>query len=186
VTKGMNAKRACLIIPDIHHKVELVERIRANHLGMPAIFPGDYFDDFDDTPEDMKATCEWLKNAVENRDDEFLLGNHCFAYISYELGVRWGFCSGWELGKQQVFHQYFPGDALLKSSAWISRCQGWLISHAGLTRKLYRSFSKRSRSEEILEWVKNAENALMEGVAHTHLHHYGLLEDGELTIVEQH
>jgi hypothetical protein len=64
--------------------------------------------------------------------------------------------------------------------------EGWLISHAGLTRKLYRSFSKRNRSEEILEWVKNAENALMEGVAHTHLHHYGLLEDGELTIVEQH
>jgi len=95
-------------------------------------------------------------------------------------------------------------------------------------------------SEEILEWAKNAENALMGGVAHpafvagmerggpaksggilwcdwqsfepitgirqivghtpghevrykkgdvcldTHLHHYGLLEDGELTIVEQH
>lgn len=25
--------KACLIIPDIHHKVELVERIRANHPG---------------------------------------------------------------------------------------------------------------------------------------------------------
>ena len=161
-----NDNKARLIIPDIHHKVELVERIRANYPGMPAIFLGDYFDDFDDTPADMKGTCEWLKSAVENCDDEFLLGNHCFGYVSYELGVRWGFCSGWEPAKQQVFHQYFPGDTLLKSSAWISRFQGWLISHASLTRKLYRSFSKRNTSEEVLEWVNDAENALMGRVAH--------------------
>jgi hypothetical protein len=229
--------KARLIIPDIHHKVQLVERIRASHPGTPAIFLGDYFDD---TPAAMKTTCEWLKNAIENCADEFLLGNHCFAYVSYELGVRWGFCSGWEPAKQQIFHQYFPGDALLKSGSWISKRQGWLISHAGLTRKLYRSFSKRNTFEEILEWVNNAENALMGGIAHpafvagaerggpaksggilwcdwqafepirgirqivghtpahevrykqrdvcidTHLHHYGLLEDGELTILEQH
>lgn len=128
---AMSDNNARLIIPDIHHKVELAERIRGNHPGMPAIFLGDYFDDFDDTAADMEKTCKWLKSAVENRDDEFLLGNHCFAYLSYELGVRWGFCSGWTLGKQRVFHQYFPGDALLKPSAWILNCQSWLISHAG-------------------------------------------------------
>jgi hypothetical protein len=33
-----NDNKACLIIPDIHHKVGMVERIRANHSGMPAIF----------------------------------------------------------------------------------------------------------------------------------------------------
>jgi hypothetical protein len=55
-----NDNKARLIIPDIHHKVELVERIRANYPGMPAIFLRDYFDDFDDTPADMKGTCEWL------------------------------------------------------------------------------------------------------------------------------
>lgn len=231
--------KARLIIPDIHHKVELVESIRARHSGRPAIFLGDYFDDFGDTPEIMKRTCEWLKNAVRNHDDVFLLGNHCFAYVSYELGIRWGFCAGWEPAKQQVFHRYFPGDALLKSTAWVCKCQGWLISHAGLTRGLHRSFSKRNTIEEILEWVENAENALTAGVAHpafmagverggfarfggilwcdwssfepikgirqlvghtpgrevrykkddvcldTHLHHYGLLEHGELTIMEQ-
>jgi hypothetical protein len=31
----------------------------------PAIFLGDDFDDFDDTPAEMKTTCEWLKNAIE-------------------------------------------------------------------------------------------------------------------------
>jgi hypothetical protein len=235
-----NDNKAYLIIPDIHHKVGMVERIRANHPGMPAIFLGDYFDDFYDTPAHMEVTCRWLKQAIGRGQDTFLLGNHCFAYLSYELGVRWGYCSGWDVGKQQIFHRHFPGDTLLKSGAWTAHCQGWLISHAGLTRKLHRSFSKRNTSEEILAWVNNAENALMGGVAHpafvagierggpaksggilwcdwqsfepitgirqivghtpghevrykkgdvcldTHLHHYGLLEDGELTIVEQH
>ena len=32
---------------------------------MPAIFLGDYFDDFDDRVEYMKATCRWLKEALE-------------------------------------------------------------------------------------------------------------------------
>ena len=80
--------QARLIIPDVHHKHQLVEKVRTNHLGTPAIFLGDY----------MKATCRWLKKVLENSDDEFLLGNHCFAYVSYELGLRWGFCTGWRAG----------------------------------------------------------------------------------------
>jgi len=184
------------------------------------------------------ANCQWLKNAIESEQDTFLLGNHCFAYLSYELGIRWGFCSGWDVAKQQVFHRHFPGDMLLKRSSWISNCQDWLISHAGITRKLYRSFSKNNTFEEIVDWVKNAENALTAGVMHaafvagrerggraksggilwcdwdafepikgirqivghtpaeevrykkrnvcldTNLHHYGVIEKGELTILE--
>ena len=92
----------------------------------------------------MDVTCRWLKQAIENNQDTFLLGNHCFAYLSYELGVRWGYCSGWDLSKQQVFHQYFPGDTILRSCTWVAQRQGWLISHAGITRKVYRSFAKRN------------------------------------------
>lgn len=56
------------MIPDVHHKLQLVEKVRTNHLGTPAIFLGDYFDDFDDTVDDMKVTCRWLKKALENSD----------------------------------------------------------------------------------------------------------------------
>jgi hypothetical protein len=229
---------AILIIPDMHHKVEVVERIRRNHPGLPAVFLGDYFDDFYDTAADMETTCRWLKNAIRGEKDTFLLGNHCFAYLAYEIGTRWGACSGWDLAKQQVFHRHFPGDALLKSARWIMYCQGWLISHAGISRKLYQSFARRKTAAEILEWVHDAESALTVGVTHpaflagierggpaqvggilwcdwdtfepikgirqivghtpgtevrykrdnvcidTHLHHYGLLENGELKILE--
>ncbi len=238
VTGGDSFGHSVLIIPDIHHKADVVERIRQRHPGVPAIFLGDYFDDFHDTPWDMETTCRWLKKAMEDERDTFLLGNHCFAYLAYELGARWGICSGWEPGKQQVFHQHFPGDALLKSTGWMMNCQGWLISHAGVSRKLHQSFAKRKTVEEILNWVQNAENALTAGVRHaaflagmdrggparvggilwcdwntfepiqgirqivghtpggevrykrdsvcldTHLHHYGVLEGGELRVWE--
>jgi hypothetical protein len=57
----MNDKRACLIVPDIHHRVELVERIRAKHPGIPAIFLGDYFDDFDDTAVRSGHRARWTR-----------------------------------------------------------------------------------------------------------------------------
>ncbi|HEX4809390.1 MAG TPA: hypothetical protein VH325_10695 [Bryobacteraceae bacterium] len=264
--KMKNEYEARLIIPDVHHKVVAVDRIRRSHPGIPAIFLGDYFDDFYDTAADMEVTCRWLKQAIENDQDTFLLGNHCFAYLSYELGVRWGYCSGWDLSKQQIFHRHFPGDTLLKSSTWVAQCQGWVISHAGITRKVYRSFAKHNSSrqlaqngpavaarvpdtvlaarralcafEELAEWVGNAERALTMGITHpaflagvdrggparaggilwcdwntfepvkgmrqivghtpadevrynrgdvcldTHLHHYGFLKDGGLTIMK--
>jgi hypothetical protein len=222
---------ATLIIPDIHHKVELAERILDKHPRLPAIFLGDYFDDFHDTPADMETTCRWLQRKTAEKRHTFLLGNHCFAYISYELGVRWGYCSGWALAKQQVFHEYFRGDTFLKAGKWMVQCQGWLISHAGVTREIFPA-------GEIMDWARTAERALTEGVMHaaflagrerggpakyggilwcdwnafepvkdvpqivghtpaadvrykgnsvcldTHLHHYGLLDNGELTILE--
>jgi hypothetical protein len=36
---------------------------------------GNYFDDFHDSVYDMEKTCRWLKQAFENDDDEFILGN---------------------------------------------------------------------------------------------------------------
>jgi hypothetical protein len=92
-----NDNKAYLIIPDIHHKVGMVERIRANHPGMPAIFLGDYFDDFYDTPAHMEVTCRWLKQAIGRGQDTFLLGNlfrlsllrvGCSLGLLFRLGCR--------------------------------------------------------------------------------------------------
>lgn len=158
--------RLMLVIPDIHHKTNSVDAIRAQHPGLPAIFLGDYFDDFNDTPEDMRATCHWLRSAFDNPEDVFLLGNHCFAYLAAELGVRWGFCSGWTAAKQQVFHQFFPGEMFLKRCRPIVSYDGWLISHAGVSNKLYRTFARRRSLEEILTWAEDAVRALTAGIAH--------------------
>ena len=99
---------ARLIIPDVHHKAQIVNDLRSKHPGMPAIFLGDYFDDFHDSVYDMEKTCRWLKQAFENDDDEFILGNHCFAYLSYELGVRWAFARDGELTSNTCSTNIFP------------------------------------------------------------------------------
>ncbi len=113
-----------------------------------------------------RETCEWLQRALDNEEDQFLLGNHCFAYVSYEIDVIWGYCGGWNRAKQQMFHLYFPGDKLLQLTGWMAECQDWLLSHAGLTNGLYRTFSRRQNPADIVEWLDMGERALREGVAH--------------------
>ncbi len=44
--------------------------------------------------------------------------------------------------------------------------QEWLISHAGVSNDLYRTFSKRKTTDELFGWVNDAENALTAGLAH--------------------
>ncbi len=233
----MDTESSCLVIPDIHHKIECVQKIRALHPDLPAVFLGDYFDDFEDTPSDMEKTCEWLAEAIGNEKDSFLVGNHCFAYLSYELGVTWGYCSGWTRAKQQIFHHYFPHDSLLRQAKWFVKKQGWLLTHAGINNPLFKSFAARKTEEDIEHWIEDAQNALLAGIAHpafvaghdrggpyqhggllwcdwdsfrpikgirqilghtpaktvrrkhdsvcldTHLRHYGILEQGALTVV---
>ena len=156
----MDHENHCLVIPDIHHKIERVQKIRAMHPGLPIVFLGDYFDDFEDTPWDMETTCEWLADAIRNEADSFLIGNHCFAYLSYELGVTWGYCSGWTRAKQQIFHRYFPHDSFLRHAKWLVKKQGWLLSHAGITNPLFKSFVTRKTGEDIDCWIEDAQNTL--------------------------
>ena len=54
-----------LIIPDIHHKVDEVEKIIRSVGADKVIFLGDYFDNIDDTPEVVKYTCDWLVHSVK-------------------------------------------------------------------------------------------------------------------------
>ena len=159
-----NANR-CLVIPDIHHRNGLVAEIRQRHSELPVVFLGDYFDDFGDGPFDIRQTCARVAQALEDDRDCFLLGNHCFAYLAYDLGVLWGRCAGWTLAKQLVFHEYFPGDTLLRRTNWLVWVQGWLLSHAGITNELYRRFAKRRTEEEICQWAEDAESAFRAGVA---------------------
>ena len=156
----------CLVIPDVHHKIEVVRTIRPFLPHLPSVFLGDYFDDFGDAPSDMERTCEWLTEEIQKEENSFLVGNHCFAYLSYELGVTWGHCAGWTRAKQQIFHRYFPHDSFLRRTKWLTKKQGWLLSHAGITNLLFKSFAKRRTEEEINSWIADAQNALLAGIAH--------------------
>lgn len=72
---------ATIIISDLHNRVDWVEP--ALLLLKPydnVIFLGDYFDDFNDTPEDVANSANWLKQSLSKPNRIHLCGTHDIWY----------------------------------------------------------------------------------------------------------
>ena len=70
-----------LIIPDIHTKWEKAQKAIEKYPADEVICLGDYFDDFDDTPEMAMDTATWLKDFISRKNTVALVGNHEFNYL---------------------------------------------------------------------------------------------------------
>ncbi len=90
----------CLVIPDIQHRAGLVDEIRQRHPDLPAVFLADYCNHYGDGPYEMLQTSAGFATALKKDQDCFLMGNHRFAYLAYELSVMWGHCPGWRIPSQ--------------------------------------------------------------------------------------
>ena len=118
-----------LIIPDIHLKVNLVDRIIASVKHDKVICLGDVFDDFGDTADLIREAAKWLNKFVDNPNHIMCWGNHDqhygFPYRSFQ-------CSGYEDWK------YFCIRDTIKSSTWDKvkwyhfLDNRWMLSHGGL------------------------------------------------------
>lgn len=119
-----------LIIPDIHHKVKIVEAILYKEAPDKVIFLGDWFDDFGDNTDISEATAVWLTKRMDKHpEDVFLWGNHD---TSYGFPSRETYCSGFSEAKMHAIR-----DAMT-SKHWDKFVfthweESWLFSHAGLT-----------------------------------------------------
>jgi metallophosphoesterase superfamily enzyme len=83
-----------LILPDIHNRWELAEKTINEIKPSKTIFLGDYFDDFNDTPQDISETAEWFKHSVHQENRIHLVGNHDTHYwFTTNKFLR---CSGYE------------------------------------------------------------------------------------------
>ena len=115
-----------LIIPDIHNRIHVADSIIARHTDVDEIvFLGDFFDNFDDTPEEAFTTAVWAKSYLNDTKAVVILGNHDMSY-----GFPGHRCSGWSLYKQSQI------DSVLTEQSWHRFilhywCQGWLCTHAG-------------------------------------------------------
>jgi hypothetical protein len=119
--------RRTLIIPDIHHKTAIVDEVLAREQYDHVVFLGDYFDDFNDTPERTHETAEWLKRHLRNPRFTFLYGNHDLPYRFCTPEVE---CSGFDIDKWQATLDVLDRadwDAV-RLHAWVD---GYLLSHAG-------------------------------------------------------
>lgn len=118
-----------LILPDIHHDWEVAEEIIANVKHDEVLFLGDYFDDFDDTPEMVKATCKWLCGSVSKSNRIHLFGNHD---VHYAFSYRNMKCAGYTQWKDFIIQDLVSRDVWNKLEWYYILDNTWFVSHAGL------------------------------------------------------
>jgi len=148
-----------LILPDLHHRVDQATKI-IRHVGADKVIAlGDFYDDFDDTPEMVAHTSEWLVDFVSNPNHTALVGNHDqqygFPYRSFQ-------CSGYTQWKSLLINDIVPRKTWDKLKWFYFMDNRWLLTHAGLhkhnvptnIRKLHTDRPKFIA--ELTEWL-NAE-----------------------------
>lgn len=118
-----------LIIADIHNKIEIAEKILKDFDHDHVWFLGDYFDNFDDSPEEMVSIAGWVKKKLVNPNVSMLLGNHDYHYWKPNLQK----CSGYTERKYSTIRSILSDVDFSKmlTHAWVD---GWLLSHAGYSK----------------------------------------------------
>lgn len=146
-----------LIIPDIHNKWRIAERIIAENPADKRIFLGDIYDDFGDTLEQVEAMAWWHKQALGDPKNVFLWGNHDLPYAYPHLKEDELYCSGNTRQKAEVINSVLsPEDwAKTKVCAWEG---DWLLSHAGFSATFLQQ-------EDIEEMAQSA----MKSLEHEHV-----------------
>lgn len=140
-----------LIIPDVHTHHLKAQKIIDNETFDKIIFGGDFFDQFDDSPIENMNTAVWLKEIMAKHKIEILLSNHDAAYRWYKN--KFLYCSGFTLSKALAINNVITLDDWLKFQPWIVE-QGFLLSHAGVSKRLYDYICK-SREIESKEKFAN-------------------------------
>jgi len=138
-----------LIVPDIHNKIDKVDKI-IQHVDVERIiFLGDYFDDFGDTPLDAERTAYWLKDSLSKPNRVHLVGNHDLA-VMIDNPVTW--CSGYTKQKSKAINR------ILNSYHWrqlkyYHKMDGWLLSHAGISAKFVKYFQDNLNKNNIIKFL---------------------------------
>ena len=118
-----------LILPDIHHRVELADKI-IRHVGADRVIcVGDSQDDFNDTPEMVKNTSEWFVKFVNNPNHIFIGGNHDLMYAFPNPRFR---CGGYEDWKYYIINDIVSRKDWDKMVNYHVLDNTWLLTHAGL------------------------------------------------------
>jgi hypothetical protein len=125
----MDNKKQVLIIPDIHLKWEMANRI-IDHVGADEIiFLGDYFDDFNDTPEMVNEMVDWLEHSVRQPNRIHIVGNHDMHYAFPEPKF---ICSGFKQWKMFIIRDRLSQKFWENLKFYHILDGTWFCSHAGL------------------------------------------------------
>jgi len=119
-----------LIIPDVHNRFELVEKIINRVKPDLTIFLGDFFDDFHDNPLIIEEVACWFKESIHKKDRIHLCGNHDVHYwFKDNKKIR---CSGYEDIKSIRINDIITTKEWEKLKFYYVLDNKWLLSHAGV------------------------------------------------------
>lgn len=121
--------KVTLIIPDIHLKWEMVDKIIAAVKHDEIIFLGDFFDDFNDTPGMVASMCDWLEASVKHENRIHLFGNHD---VHYAFPYKKMKCSGYDQWKYFMIYDRLPRHVWDKFKWYHFLDNTFLLTHAGL------------------------------------------------------
>lgn len=118
-----------LIIPDVHNRCEIVEKIIKSVKPDKTIFLGDYFDDFYDNVDIIRDVANWFRHSVNQKNRMHLCGNHDLHYwFKDNDSVR---CSGYDLHKSIAINDIVTKNDWEKLKFFHILDNKWLLSHAG-------------------------------------------------------
>lgn len=154
-----------LILPDVHHKHKVAQRIIDHAKCDHVIHLGDHQDDFGDTVGHAVNTAKWTRDRLD-AGDTILLGNHDLPYWFPHDKHNWG--CGWEPEKHAAIQRYIDAKSRKKFKLW-TECEGWVLSHAGFV-KMYEDL--REHHDIFIE------ETLWAGTTHPLLYHVGARRGG--------
>lgn len=125
----MKSNKKVLVIPDIHLAHDRAEKIISFVKPDEIILLGDYFDQFDDTPQMVCETAEWFHWSVNQKNRIHLAGNHDIHYWFKDNEDQR--CSGYEQYKSIAINDIVrPED--WKQLKFFHVLDDWILSHAGV------------------------------------------------------
>lgn len=154
-----------LVIPDLHHKTDLAERVIANTPHDKIVFLGDYFDHFDDTPLDAERTALWLRDSLNKPNRIHLFGNHDLPYW-FPSKLTW--CPGWTPAKDSIVRRVLTENHWQQFRFFYLE-QGVLLSHAGITHYLFDQWLSKAKEnwpEQLAAEQKACINAIQSYTNH--------------------
>lgn len=119
-----------LIVPDLHLAWRVGQKIIDSVGADEVIFLGDFFDDFEDDPNQINEMVDWLQAIITKPNFTFLYGNHD---CHYAFPQEWFRCSGYEQWKHFIIRDRLDKDKFWSKFKFYHVLDNkWLLSHAGL------------------------------------------------------
>ncbi len=137
-----------LVIPDVHLKHKIIEKIIAEVPHDEVVILGDEYDNFGDSPEINAKVARWLLKSVNDPTRIHLLGNHDTHYFFNNPRLP---CSGWTESKKLAIQNVLKDSNIINNLKWFYYSNGWLFTHAGLSNY----FVKDKDPKQVLEYLEH-------------------------------